>query len=103
MGLFSTAACIYADINTPLAYRSPTLSDVGPNAKIGERVFGEACNHMVLGLVAWGDGGYHAAMEQARSSVLAETLVDVTADSHGFNVLGVYQRGCTKVSGRVVR
>ena len=90
--------CIYANVHTPLSYRSPTPSDVpGP---LGPEVTGEACNHVVLGLVAWGDGGYSAAVEDAKRSSVARLIVDVEADTKLFNILGVYQESCTRVRGK---
>lgn len=92
--------CVYANVNTPLAYRSPTPGDVqGP---LGSEVAGEACSHLVLGLVAWGDGGYSAAVEDAKTKSGATLLADLQSDRGLFNVLGVYQRACTRVRGRIV-
>ena len=95
------SSCIYADVNAPLAYRSPTPADVtGP---LGEEVAGEACSHLVLGMVAWGDGGYSAAVADAKEKSGAFLLADLRADRRLFNVLSVYQKGCTVVHGRIVR
>lgn len=96
----SGAGCIYANVHTPLSYRSPTPSDVG--GKLGEEVEGKSCNHLVLWMVAWGDAGYAAAVENAKAASGATLLADVRADSNLFNVLGVYQRNCTRVRARVV-
>ena len=94
--------CIYANVNAPLSYRSPTPGDVQP-ATLGPEVQGEACNHLVLFLVAWGNGGYSAAVEDAKAKGGATLLADVQADQRVFNILGVYQKSCTRVRGRVVR
>lgn len=99
----SMTGCVYANVTSPLAYRSPTYGDIDPNSKLGDDVTGESCSHVILGLVAWGDGGYGAAMTKARKSSNAKVIVDVTADYSSFNVLGVYQRGCTVVAGRAVQ
>lgn len=97
----SLSGCIYANVNTPLAYRAPTPAEVpGP---MGEPVTGEACNYVVAWVVAWGDGGYAAAVEQAKQKSGAQLLADVKADRKLFNVLGVYQRACTVVTGRAVK
>src|SRR5450432_3319989 len=97
--LFS--GCIYANVNTPLSYRAPTLNEVqGP---LGGLAQGEACNKAVLGLVAWGDGGYAAAVEDAKQRSGARVLVDVRADTRLFNVLFVYSKACTRVTGYAVR
>jgi len=57
---------------------------------------------MVLWLVAWGDAGYAAAIGKAQKSSGAQLIADVKADSNLFNVLGVYQRNCTRVRGWAV-
>lgn len=95
-----TSGCIYANVNTPLSYRSPTPSDVG--GTLGKEVEGEACNHLVLWLVAWGDGGYDGAISKAQQSGGTQLIADVKADTKLFNVLGVYQRSCTRVHGWAV-
>lgn len=95
-----STGCIYANVNTPLSYRSPTPSDVG--GQLGQEVEGESCNHVVLWLVAWGDAGYSAAIDKAQEASGAQLIADVKADSNLFNVLGVYQRNCTRVRGRAV-
>lgn len=95
--------CIYANVTTPLAYRSPTPGDVGGVAHLGPEVSGRACNHGVLYLVGWGDGGYARALDSARKQAPQAVLADVRADSNTFNVLGVYQRVCTTVRARVVQ
>lgn len=98
---FFAGGCIYANVRAPLSYRSPTPSDVA--APLGPTAEGEACNHLVLYAVAWGDGGYGAAVEEAKARSGASLLADVQADNRIFNVLGVYQKSCTRVRGRVVR
>lgn len=97
--LFS--GCIYANVNTPLSYRAPTPNEVqGP---LTEQVHGEACNQAILGLVAWGDGGYAAAVEDAKTRSGARLLADVRADNSLFNVLFVYSKSCTRVTGFAVK
>jgi TRL-like protein family len=94
-------SCVYANVNTPLSYRAPTPNEVqGP---LNELANGEACNQAVLGLVAWGDGGYAAAVEDAKRRSGARMLADVRADTRLFNVLFVYSKACTRVTGLVVR
>jgi hypothetical protein len=95
--------CLYANVQMPLSYRSPTPADVGGASALGAEAHGEACNTMVLGAVAWGDGGYAAAVSNAKEASGATMLADVKADSRLFNVLGVYQKACTVVTGRVVK
>jgi hypothetical protein len=93
------AGCVYTNVNTPLSYRSPTPSEV--KVVPGQRVQGEACNQAILGLVAWGDGGYAAAVEDAKRRSGATMLSDVQADTRLFNVLFVYDKACTRVSALV--
>jgi hypothetical protein len=92
------SGCVYANVREPLAYRSPTPADVG--GSLGQEVKGEACNHVILFLFAFGDGGYDAAVADARATSHAPILADVKADTSLLNVLGVYQRQCTTVSAR---
>jgi hypothetical protein len=70
---------------------------------LGPAATGEACNQAILGLVAWGDGGYAAAVEDAKRKSGARMLADVRADTRLFNVLFVYSKACTLVTGHVVR
>ena len=95
------SSCVYANVSAPLAYRSPTPGDV--TAPLGAEVIGEACSRLVLYMVAWGDGGYGAAVEDAKAKSGAALLVDVQSDRSVFNILSVYQRVCTRVRGRTVR
>src|SRR6476620_11804355 len=95
------SGCLYADVKMPLAYRAPTA--VEANAAGGAEVEGTACNQAVLGLVAWGDGGYAAAVADAKARSGATQLADVRADSTFFNVLFVYDKACTRVTAKVVR
>jgi hypothetical protein len=102
LGLFALllTSCIYANVNTPLSYRAPTPNEVqGPLKDVAQ---GKACNHAILGLVAWGDGGYAAAVENAKQRSGARMLADVQADTSLFNVLFVYAEACTQVTGFAV-
>ena len=94
--------CIYTDVQVPRAYRSATPIDVvsKPSDKL---VTGESCNHSVLFLVAWGNGGYveavrNALAEERLGSVLYDVQVDRKAKVYLF---GLYTEGCTIVTGRV--
>jgi TRL-like protein family len=95
------SGCIYADVKTPLAYRTPTT--VEAKAAGAAEVQGTACNQAVLGLVAWGDGGYAAAVADAKARSGASELADVRADTTFFNVLFVYDKACTRITAKVVR
>ena len=93
-------SCLYTDVRAPLSYDSPTPGDA--NGNLGREVTGSACNVAILWLVALGDGGYDAAVRDARGSSGAPFLVDVKADTKYQNLLfGVYQRQCTTVTARV--
>lgn len=94
----AATGCVYTHVTMPLSYRSPTPAEVsGP---LGEEVDGKACSQVVLYMVAWGDGGYAAAVENAKQKSGAALLADLRADTEGFNILGVYQKRCTRVRGR---
>jgi hypothetical protein len=97
----AVSGCIYADVKTPLAYRAPTA--VEAKAEGAADVEGIACNQVVLGLVAWGDGGYAAAVADAKAKSGATQLADVRADTTFFNVLFVYDKACTRVTAKAVR
>lgn len=99
----SLSGCIYANVNSPFAYRSPTPADVGGMGQLGPEVRGEACMSIILGLVATGDAGYQAAIANAKQSSGANMLADVKTDTNYFNILGVYQKYCTLVSARAVK
>ena len=112
-------SCIFANVTTPLAYRSPTPSDVGGVSHLGQITEGHACSHLVLGLVAWGDGGFAKAMDNAvahaapmapqapgstvPAAMAPALLADVQADTSALNVLGLYQRRCTVIHAKVVQ
>ena len=92
--------CLYADVRAPLSYGSATPGDAGGN--LGQEVTGSACNTAILWLVAFGDGGYDAAVRDATAASHASFLVDVKSDTSYTNVLfGLYQHQCTVVTGRI--
>jgi hypothetical protein len=97
-----SSGCLYANVNMPLSYRAPTPSDV-TGRQTGPEVQGESCNHIVLWLVAWGDGGYSGAVANAKAKSGAQMLSDVKADTKLLNVLSLYQRSCTQVTGNAVK
>lgn len=101
VGALASSGCIYANVTTPLAYRAPTAQEA--RAEGAADVEGTACNRSVLGLVAWGDGGYAAAVADARARSGAAQLADLRADTTFFNVLFLYSRACTRVTGRAVK
>ena len=93
-------ACLYTDVRAPLSYGSATPSDA--NGNLGQEVKGSACNVGILWLVAVGDGGYDAAVRDARGNTNAPFLVDVKSDTTYKNILfGIYQRQCTEITARI--
>jgi len=96
----ATSSCLYTDVRAPLSYGSATPGDAGGN--LGREVKGSACNTAFLWLIAFGNGGYDAAVKDALASTNAPFLVDVKADTAYTNALfGLYQRQCTVVVGRL--
>jgi hypothetical protein len=93
--------CIYADVKTPLAYRAPTA--VEAKAAGAADVEGTACNQAILGLFAWGDGGYAAAVADAKTKSGATQLADLRGDTTFFNVLFIYTKTCTRVTAKAVQ
>jgi hypothetical protein len=96
-----SAGCVFANVTTPLSYRAPTAQEA--NAESASDVEGTACNHAVLGLVAWGDAGYAAAVADARARSGAAQLADIRSDTNFLNMLFIYTRACTRVTARAVR
>jgi hypothetical protein len=97
----AVAGCIFADVKTPLAYRAPTTFEA--KATGAADVEGIACNQAVLLLVAWGDGGYAAAVADAKKKSGATELADIRADTTFFNVLFLYEKACTRITAKAVR
>ncbi len=55
---------------------------------------GEACSYNILGLFAFGD----SSVETARR--MGEIKKVAFADTNYFNILGIYQKGCTIAKGQ---
>ncbi len=95
------SGCLYTNVRGPWSYRSATPSDVRSSTR-DARVTGTACNRAVLYLVAWGDAGYAAAVEDALKLRPDAFLYDVKSDIKTTSVLfGIYTRICTTVTGRL--
>ncbi len=93
---------LYTDVQIPRAYRSASPIDVKTNST-DKIVIGESCNHSVLFLVAWGNGGYvgairHALANEPTGSILYDVQADLKAKAY---VFGLYTQTCTVVTGRV--
>jgi hypothetical protein len=97
----SSAGCVFANVTTPLAYRAPTAQEA--KAESARDVEGIACNQAVLGLIAWGDAGYAAAVADARTRSGAAELADIRSDTNFLNILFIYTKACTRVTARAVR
>ena len=102
--VFILGGCIYSDVQVPRAYRSASPIDVQSKYKKTDKIVrGEGCNKVVLLLVAWGDGGYAAAVSDALKneppgSILYDVHTDTSAESYAFFV---YSKACTVVTGKV--
>lgn len=99
----SACGMIYTNIHGPRSYRSATPREVNalPEDPV---VSGEACNQSVLFLVAWGDGGYAAAVRRALEGRPDAILYDVKSDVRVLSALvGVYTKVCTRVTGKAAR
>lgn len=97
------SGCLYTNIHAPWSYRSAAPSDVKAQSA-DERVSGEACYYVILYLVAWGNGGYAAAVDDALENHPNTFLYDVQSDVKLTSALiGIYTRRCTIVTGRVGR
>ena len=104
--LFSLSSCavgiLYTGVHAPRAYRASTPIEVVAS-KSDIEVMGKACWKSVLGLVAWGDGGYAEAVENALLGKAKDaTLYDVKSDVDVTLVMGgAFYKQCTIVSGKV--
>jgi len=68
----------------------------------GRMVYGEACSHSVLWLVAWGDAGLAQAMMKANPN--GDTLKNIIVDHSMLNAaFGIYTQYCTHVTAWVVK
>ncbi len=100
--LLTGCGLLYTNVHVPRAYRSATPVDVASKAT-HKIVTGEACNHSVLLLVAWGNASYAAAVkdaleEEPPGSILYDVQSDFKANVYLFVI---YARGCTVVTGKV--
>lgn len=102
LGMAATiSGCLYTNVHGPWAYRAPTPAEV-KSAAGDEMASAEACSQGLLYLVAWGNGGYAAAVQKALAGKPEAILYDVKTDVHVSSyVLGLYTRSCTVVSGKV--
>lgn len=89
-------ATIYEDVSAPLEYRADT--------RRGSReVRGEACQTGLFvpgtaASIAWGDGGYREAVQQAQAQAPGASLTDVRADLRVLSILTIFRRQCVVVT-----
>ncbi len=96
------SGCLFANYDVPLSFRTETRYDVGSVPPLGDSK-GEACAFQILGLLAFGNGGFDAAYQNALTKSGATELFDVRTDTRLFNVLGIYSESCTNVTGKVAK
>lgn len=86
LSLLALPGCLYANIKSPLDEDLQTT-------RLGSKV-GKSANHMILGLVAWGDASTQAAAQDGGITTLNH------ADQEWFSILWfVYGRSTTVVYG----
>jgi hypothetical protein len=98
----SGCGILYTNIHSPYSYRSAVPSEVKA-APTDETLSGMGCSRSVLYLVAWGDGGYAAAVKHAlagRDAILYDVKCDIKVNSV---LLGLYTKVCTKVTGKAAK
>jgi len=94
-------ATVFEDVVAPLDYR-------GELAKPGEEVRGEACQMgifvpVIFASIAWGAGGYAAAIRDAQAKAPGALLTDVRADMHSISVLTIFRQQCVVVTAAASR
>ena len=97
---------IYTKMTSPGTLAHQTSYQVTPESDYESIAFveGTAKGTTILGLVATGNFGYGAAIEDALSKAPGATrLIDITVDTHVRNILGIFAEFTTKVRGRAVR
>ena len=97
---------IYTQITQGDAYPRPWVHselDLKKMTLIGS-AHGESCSTNVLGLVATGDGGIDAALQDAKTRAGGATILyDVRIDRRMKIYFGLYSTFCTEVSGIAAR
>ena len=90
---------VFTNVTYPAANTSDTQYKLGTSdfAIVGP-VRGEGSSHSILGLLAFGNSGYNAALEDARLRG-ADDIANVRVDMRYFNLLGIYASVDTIVTG----
>ena len=97
---------LYTDITSPGTLGHTTTYQITPESDFESLAFVEGTSEgvVILGLIATGNFGYGAAIENALSQAPGATrLIDITVDTHLTSILGLYSKFTTKVRGRAVR
>jgi hypothetical protein len=105
-GALTGTGALYTDITKPEALGHMTTYQVTPESDYESIAFVEGVSKgtVILGLIATGNFGYGAAIEDALSKAPGATrLIDITVDTQIKSFLGVYAEFITKVRGRAVK
>lgn len=92
--LAALASCGYTGNKSgPGVFLTETKDPIFYNNNVRQRKTGTACSTRVLTLVATGDASIQAAKNNGNITKVA------SADTEYFNILGVYGKACTIVTG----
>jgi hypothetical protein len=97
---------LYTDVTRPGEFAHMTTYQVTPGVDFESVAFveGTAKGTLILGLVALGNFGYGAAIENALSKApTANRLIDITVDTQIKSYLSIYIQYITKVRGRAIK
>lgn len=97
---------LYTDITSPVALGHLTTYQITTESDYESIAFveGISTGTVILGLIATGDFGYGAAIQDALLQAPGATrLLDITVDSQVTSILGLYAKYTTRVRGRAVR
>jgi hypothetical protein len=100
------AGGLYTDMTSPGVLASQSSYTITPESDFESLAFveGKASGEIILGLIATGDFGYGAAIENAmKQCPNATRLIDITVDKKVKSILGVYTKITTTVRGRAIR
>jgi hypothetical protein len=97
---------LYTDMTLPGTLASVSSYTITPESDFESLAFveGKASGEIILGLIATGDFGYGAAIENAmKQCPNATRLIDIIVDRKVKSFLGVYTKITTTVRGRAIR
>ena len=104
--LLSLNGCIYANTTLPLSWVSNTRLDVRDLSLEEKEISGRSTVRSILfGMIAWGDAGLNAALENAKNNAGFEVteVYDVKTDQKIFNILGLYFSRTIIVTAKVAQ